>query len=126
MNTPAALSRHLSSVTLNALRRLARFCIVSSLDDGMNLVAKEFAAARSDEDGVLLLSEFAGAAAELPEALAVNPYDTSGFAAAIRQALEMPEEERRDRMRAMRETVRENNIYKWGADIVARLLEQAA
>jgi alpha,alpha-trehalose-phosphate synthase [UDP-forming] len=119
-----ALSRHLAPVTLNALRRLARFCIVSSLDDGMNLVAKEFVAARNDEDGVLLLSEFAGAAAELPEALPVNPYDTAGFAAAIRQALEMPEEARRDRMRAMRETVREHNIYKWGADIVARLLEQ--
>jgi alpha,alpha-trehalose-phosphate synthase [UDP-forming] len=121
-----ALSRALSPVTLNALRRLARFCIVSSLDDGMNLVAKEFAAARNDEDGVLLLSEFTGAAAELPEALIINPYATAGFAAAIRQALEMPEEERRDRMRAMRDTVRENNIYRWGAGIVARLLEPAA
>jgi alpha,alpha-trehalose-phosphate synthase [UDP-forming] len=121
-----ALSRHLDSPTLNALRRLARFCIVSSLDDGMNLVAKEFVAARNDEDGVLLLSEFAGAAAELPESLLVNPYDTAGFAAAIRRALEISEEERRDRMRRLRETVRENNIYKWGAGIVGRLLELAS
>ena len=121
-----ALSGRLATATLNALRRLARFCVVSSLDDGMNLVAKEFVSARNDEDGVLLLSEFAGAAAELPEALIINPYDAAGFAAAIRQALEMPEQERRDRMRALRATVRENNIYRWGAAIVARLLELAA
>ena len=85
---------------LVALFRLANFCVVSSLHDGMNLVAKEFVAAREDNDGVLVLSEFAGAAQELHDALAINPYDAEGFADALEQAIDMPADERRWRMAA--------------------------
>ena len=88
----------LPNITLMALRRLARFCVVSSLHDGMNLVAKEYVASRFDEDGVLILSPFTGAAHELTDALIVNPYATEQFADAIRDAVEMPPEERRSRM----------------------------
>ena len=109
-------------VTLMALRRMADFCIVSSLHDGMNLVAKEFPASRFDEDGVLILSPFTGAARELTEALLVNPYATDNFAEAIKTALEVPRDERQKRMRKMREVVRENNIYKWAADIISELV----
>ncbi|MBI2869458.1 MAG: trehalose-6-phosphate synthase [Chloroflexi bacterium] len=109
--------------TLLALRRMAHFCVVSSLHDGMNLVAKEFVASRYDEDGVLILSPFTGSARELTNAVLVNPYATDHFAEAIREAIEMPETERRRRMRKMRETVRENNIYKWAADIISDLVK---
>ena len=105
-----------------ALRRMAHFCVVSSLHDGMNLVAKEFVASRFDEDGVLILSRFTGAARELTDALLINPYATDHFAEAIKNALEMPKEERQQRMRKMREVVRENNAYKWAADIITDLL----
>ncbi len=115
----------LSPVTLAALRRLANFCVVSSLHDGMNLVAKEFVASRVDGDGVLLLSKFTGAANELKEALLINPFDISGFAKKIKEALEMPEPERRRRMKSMREVVANNNIYKWGTSIVSRLISMA-
>lgn len=115
------LPEHLSPVTLLALRRMANFCIVSSLHDGMNLVAKEFAASRFDEDGVLILSRFTGAARELTDALLINPYATDHFAEAIKQALEMAPEERQRRMRRMREVVRENNIYKWAAEVISEL-----
>lgn len=117
-----AIPGQLSNVTLNALRRLADFCVVSSLDDGMNLVVKEYAAARNDEDGVLLLSEFTGAAAELKDALIINPYDTAGFAGTIKSAIEMSEEERRRRMAGLRMAVRENNIYHWAAELLSRLI----
>jgi len=95
------------------LYRAADFCIVNSLHDGMNLVAKEFVAARDDEDGVLLLSTFAGASRELPEALLVNPFDMAETAAAMKSAIDMPRTERRVRMKAMRRTVKENNVYRW-------------
>jgi trehalose 6-phosphate synthase len=111
----------LPSTTLMALRRLARFCVVSSLHDGMNLVAKEYVASRFDEDGVLILSPFTGAAHELTQALIVNPYATDDFAEAIRTAIEMPPEKRRPRMRRLRNVVREQNIYAWGAAIVNEL-----
>ncbi len=117
------LCEHLPPVTLMALRRMANFFVVSSLHDGMNLVAKEFVASRFDEDGVLILSPFTGAARELTDALLVNPYATDHFADAIKNALEMPETERRRRMRKMREIVRENNIYKWAADIISELVK---
>ncbi|MFH1382098.1 MAG: trehalose-6-phosphate synthase [Chloroflexota bacterium] len=110
-------------LTLMALRRIANFCVVSSLHDGMNLVAKEFVASRSDENGVLILSNFTGAARELTDALLVNPYSIDHFAEAIREAVEMPRRERRKRMRKMREVVRENNIYKWAADIISELVK---
>jgi trehalose 6-phosphate synthase len=87
----------------------------------MNLVAKEFVASRFDEDGVLILSPFTGAARELTDALLVNPYATDHFAEAIKTALEMSPEEKRRRMRRMRETIQENNIYKWAADIISEL-----
>ena len=79
-----------------ALYRLAHFCVVSSLHDGMNLVAKEFVAARDDEDGVLVLSALAGAAQELHDALIINPYDVDGFATRLSRPIDMPRDERRD------------------------------
>jgi trehalose 6-phosphate synthase len=102
--------------------RGADLCFVSSLHDGMNLVAKEFVAARDDEAGALVLSLFAGASRELPEALVVNPYDTDECAAALHQALGMPVEEQRSRMRRMRAYVQEYNIYRWAG----RMLLDAA
>lgn len=117
------LHEHFSPLTLMALRRMANFCIVSSLHDGMNLVAKEFVASRFDEEGVLILSRFTGAARELTDAVQINPYATDHFAEAIKQALEMAPEERQRRMRRMREVVRENNIYKWAADLISELVK---
>jgi trehalose 6-phosphate synthase len=119
------MTRQLAPVTLTALGRLAHFCMVSSLHDGMNLVAKEYVSARVDGDGVLILSQFTGAATELREALLVNPYAISEFAQKIKEAIDMPEEERRRRMKTMRETVANNNIYRWGADTVSRLISIA-
>jgi trehalose 6-phosphate synthase len=100
------------------LLRAADVCIVSSLHDGMNLVAKEFVAARDDERGVLILSRFAGASRELPEALIVNPYDSHGMSATIQRALTMTEEEQQERMRAMRELVRSRNVYRWAGQML--------
>jgi trehalose 6-phosphate synthase len=107
--------------SLVALYRMAHFCIVSSLHDGMNLVAKEFVAARDDEDGVLVLSGLAGAAQELSQALLINPYDIDAFASALMQALDMPLEERRARMRAMRRIVAGRNVFGWASDILEGL-----
>jgi trehalose 6-phosphate synthase len=102
--------------------RAADLCFVSSLHDGMNLVAKEFVAARDDDHGVLILSQFTGAARELPEALIVNPYDADQCAAALHMALTMPDEEQRDRMRLMRRLVADFNVYRWAG----RMLLDAA
>ncbi len=102
--------------------RAAEFCFVSSLHDGMNLVAKEYVAARDDGRGVLVLSEFTGAARELPEALIVNPYDADQCAAALHLALTMAPAEQRDRMRLMRGLVQEFNVYRWAG----RMLLDAA
>ena len=107
--------------SLVALYRLAHICVVSSLHDGMNLVAKEFVAARDDEDGVLVLSELAGAAHELSDALIINPYDVDGFADALAAALDMPRDERRLRMRAMRRIVAGRNVFSWASDILEGL-----
>jgi trehalose 6-phosphate synthase len=104
------------------LFRAADFCVVNSLHDGMNLVAKEFVAARDDQDGVLILSTFAGASRELPEALLVNPFDVAETAAAMKLAMQMPRDERRERMKLMRRTVKENNVYRWAG----RMLMDAA
>lgn len=103
--------------------RAADLCFVSSLHDGMNLVAKEFVAARNDERGVLILSQFTGAARELPEALIVNPYDADQCAAALHLALTMPAAEQRDRMRLMRGLVAEFNVFRWAGRM---LLDAAA
>ena len=101
--------------------RWADFCMVTSLHDGMNLVAKEFVSVRDDEDGVLILSRFTGAARELRDALLVNPYDVDEVAEAIRKAVAMPSGERRSRMARMRQTVREYNIYRWAGRLLAEL-----
>jgi len=98
--------------------RAADFCFVSSLHDGMNLVSKEFVASRDDERGVLILSQFAGASKELPEALIVNPYNADQCAAALHMALEMPESEQRSRMRHMRSLVQEFNVYRWAGKML--------
>jgi len=101
--------------------RAADLCMVTSLHDGMNLVAKEFVASREDDQGVLILSRFTGACHELSDALVVNPYDTGALAASIRRALEMPPQQRAARMRRMREVVRERNIYRWAANLIGEL-----
>jgi trehalose 6-phosphate synthase len=108
---------------LVALHRLADFCLVTSLHDGMNLVSKEYVASRVDGDGVLILSEFAGASRELTDAILVNPFDEGEMSDAIRQAIQMPEEERRRRMQRMRAAVEENNIYRWAGKIISALLK---
>ena len=103
--------------------RAADICLVTSLHDGMNLVAKEFAAARDDEDGVLVLSKFTGAAVELRDALIVNPYDIAEVTEAIHRGLDMPRAERRERMHQMRRVVMEHNIYRWAAMVLGDLRE---
>ncbi len=113
--------RHHDHREIRAFYRAADFCMVTSLHDGMNLVAKEFIAARHDDDGVLIVSRFTGASRELRDALLVNPYDIEGTAEAIRRAVEMPVEERRDRMARMRAQVREQNIYRWAGMLLAEL-----
>jgi trehalose 6-phosphate synthase len=119
------LTKQITPSALTALRRLAHFCVVSSLHDGMNLVAKEYVSARNDGDGVLILSKFTGAAEELTDALQINPYDINEFARKIKEALEMDEAERRRRMKSMREVVSANNIYRWGAETVSQLISLA-
>ncbi|MDO8794905.1 MAG: trehalose-6-phosphate synthase, partial [Vicinamibacterales bacterium] len=111
----------LGAFSLVALYRLAHFCIVSSLHDGMNLVAKEFVAARDDEQGVLVLSALAGSAQELDNALLINPYDVDTFAAALGRAIDMPGDEQRTRMRAMRKVVAGRNVFNWASDILEGL-----
>lgn len=107
------MDRHCEPPEVFRLYRAADVCYVSSLHDGMNLVAKEFISSREDERGVLLLSRFAGAARELTEALVVNPYDLEGVADTLRAALTMSSVEQRDRMRALRAQVAEYNVYRW-------------
>ncbi|MBN8943550.1 MAG: trehalose-6-phosphate synthase [Rhizobiales bacterium] len=110
--------RHHEPDEVYELFRAADICVVSSLHDGMNLVAKEFVASRDDEDGVLVLSRFAGASSELGEALIINPYDIHGMSDAMHRALSMPEAERRERMHLMRAHVRERNVYRWAGQIL--------
>ncbi|HYO53780.1 bifunctional alpha,alpha-trehalose-phosphate synthase (UDP-forming)/trehalose-phosphatase [Archangium sp.] len=107
------LYRSFNERQLAALYRAADVMLVTPIRDGMNLVAKEFCAARPDEDGVLVLSEFAGAADELADAVLVNPYDVEGMADALEAALEMPREERRARMRHLRARVKEYDVHWW-------------
>lgn len=116
------LIRHHEPTEVFELFRAADLCIVSSLHDGMNLVAKEFVAARDDDQGVLVLSSFTGASREMSEALIVNPYDGQEMAKALEQALQMPAAEQRERMRLMRQQVREQNVYRWAG----RMLVDAA
>jgi trehalose 6-phosphate synthase len=117
------LKRQHSHREIDRYYRTADVCLVSSLHDGMNLVAKEFVAARHDEQGVLVLSCFTGAARELPDALIVNPYNIEQTAGAIRSGLEMDAEERRLRMQRMRRVVKEHNIYRWAGNLISDLSE---
>jgi trehalose-6-phosphate synthase/HAMP domain-containing protein len=117
------LKRHHSHQEIERYYRAADLCMVTSLHDGMNLVAKEFVASRDDEEGALILSRFTGAARELRDALVVNPYDTEQLASAIYFALEMDPEERGERMRRMRRVVKDHNIYRWAANLITELSE---
>jgi trehalose 6-phosphate synthase len=117
------LNRQHSHEEIQRYYRAADLCLVTSLHDGMNLVAKEFVAARHDERGVLILSCFTGAAHELHDALQINPYDVDQTAEAIRTAIEMEPEEKESRMRRMRMTVREYNVYRWAGSLIAELCE---
>jgi trehalose 6-phosphate synthase/phosphatase len=115
------LHRSVPTTTLVALYRAADVMLVTPVRDGMNLVAKEFVACRADEDGVLILSEFAGAADELTDARIVNPYDVDGVADAIHDALNLPGAERRTRMRRLRDTVFGHDVHAWAADFLSAL-----
>lgn len=115
------LYRSINPTELVALYRAADVMLVTPLRDGMNLVAKEFVASRVDEDGVLVLSEFAGAAAEMVEALRVNPYDLDGIALIVKEALTMPVDERRARMHALRRRVRDYDVHRWANSFVDEL-----
>ena len=117
------LQRHHSHHEIDKFYKAADVCMVTSLHDGMNLVAKEFVAARHDEQGALILSRFTGASRHLPDAIQVNPYDTEQLAEAIRFSLEMPPDECRARMRRMRAIVKEHNVYRWAASLITDLAE---
>lgn len=117
------LKRQHSHEEITPYYRAADLCLVTSLHDGMNLVAKEFLAARHDERGVLILSQFTGAARELRDALLVNPYDIDQTAEAIRVALEMEPEDKQLRVQRMRKTIKEHNIYRWAGNLITELCE---
>lgn len=117
------LNRHHSHEEVQRYYRAAHICMVTSLHDGMNLVSKEFVAARQDEHGVLILSRFTGAARDLQDALLVNPYNVEGTADAIAQSLEMNAAEAEDRMRRMRKSTAERNIYWWAASLIGDLCD---
>ena len=117
------LNRHHSHREIEPYYKAADLCLVTSLHDGMNLVAKEFVASRTDEDGVLVLSQFTGASRELHDALLINPYDADQLAESDCQALEMTPEEKQARMKRMRRVVREHNIYRWAKRMILELSE---
>lgn len=119
----AMLARHHSHREILPYYRAADLCMVTSLHDGMNLVAKEFVAAREDGEGALILSQFTGASHELRDALIVNPYDAEQMSEAIRTALEMDAVERQRRMKRMRQTVKEHNVYRWAGNLISDLSE---
>jgi len=115
------LKRHFSPEEIKPYYALADICIVSSLHDGMNLVAKEYVASKTDLNGVLILSRFTGAARELTDSVLINPYAIEEFADAIKSAVEMPFEEKKKRMESMRKIVSENNVYRWAGNIITEL-----
>lgn len=117
------LKRHHSRQEIQPFYKAADVCLVTSLHDGMNLVAKEFVGAREDEQGVLILSRFTGAARELKDALIINPYDIEELADAIHAALTMSNEEQSIRIRRMREVLRDRNVYRWAADLFTDLVQ---
>jgi trehalose 6-phosphate synthase len=115
------VKRQLSPLEIRPLYKMARVCIVSSLHDGMNLVSKEYLAAGSSLEGMLVLSRFTGAAREMADAILINPYATEEFAEGLRHAIEMPPEERSRRMSALRTRVLHHNIFEWAASIITEL-----
>ena len=117
------VKRHHSHQEITPLYRLANVCLITSLHDGMNLVAKEFAAARDDEAGVLILSQFAGASRDLKGALLINPYSAEETSSALHTALQMPKTMQHRRMRSMRNAVRDYNIYRWAAEFIKALTQ---
>jgi len=117
------LTRHHDHNEIQPYYRAADLCMVTSLHDGMNLVAKEFIASREDEGGALILSQFTGAARELRDAIIVNPYDAEQLADSIELALEMSPDDRRERMKRMRRIVKEHNVYRWAGNLIAELAE---
>lgn len=117
------LQKHHSHNEIYPLYRAANFCLVTSLHDGMNLVAKEFVASRDDEKGVLILSQFAGASKELRDALIVNPYNGEQTASAILKAITMSRSEQTARMKRMRNIIKNNNIYRWSAELLRAMVD---
>ncbi|MCX5909895.1 MAG: trehalose-6-phosphate synthase [Deltaproteobacteria bacterium] len=117
------LKKHHSHREIQPFYETADLCLVTSLHDGMNLVAKEFVGAREEESGVLILSQFTGAARELRDALIVNPYDIEQMAEAIHLALEMDPAEQKVRIGRMRGILRDRNIYRWAADLISSLAQ---
>ncbi|MFA4993127.1 MAG: trehalose-6-phosphate synthase, partial [Candidatus Omnitrophota bacterium] len=116
------LKKHFSQDDIQPYYRLGDICIVSSLHDGMNLVAKEYVAERVDLTGSLILSQFTGAARELTDAILINPYSIEEFADSIKLVIQMPPEEKQRRMENMRKVVAENNIYRWAANIINEMV----
>lgn len=117
------LMKHHSHNEILPFYQAADVCLVTSLHDGMNLVAKEFVSARDDEKGTLILSQFTGAARELRDAFIINPYDVGQTAEAIKSALEMPAEEQIEKMQRMRNTLKDHNIYRWASELVRELAQ---
>ena len=115
------LEAHHSHEKINRFYKAADICMVTSLHDGMNLVAKEFVASRNDEDGVLILSQFTGASREFHDAFIVNPYDIEEVADSIYSSLTMPPDERKARMRRMQVVLKEYNVYRWAANLISTL-----
>lgn len=115
------LKRHFSAEEIQPYYALADLCIVSSLHDGMNLVAKEYVAAKEDLQGTLILSRFTGASRELTDAIPINPYSTEEFADAIKLAIEMPIDQKVKHLENMRKIIEKNNVYRWAGDIISEL-----
>ncbi|MDI6606465.1 MAG: trehalose-6-phosphate synthase [Candidatus Omnitrophota bacterium] len=115
------LKRHFSQEEIRPYYLLADYCVVSPIHDGMNLVSKEYVAAKSDLSGCLILSRFAGSARELTDAIQMNPYSIEEFADCLKSAIEMPVEEKKRRMAHLRSIINENNVYRWAANIITEL-----
>ena len=117
------LLKHHSHAEILPFYRAADICLVTSLHDGMNLVAKEFVSARDDEKGVLILSQFTGASRELKDAFIINPYDIGQTAEAIKRGLEMPLSEQKDRMGRMRTALKDYNVFRWASEMIKELAQ---
>ncbi len=116
------LKRHFSGEELKPYYELADICVVSSLHDGMNLVAKEYVASKNENNGALILSTFTGASKELSDAVLINPYSIEEFAEAFKYAIEMPQEEKEKRMKAMRSVIEDSNVFRWAGTIISDLV----